>query len=189
MPNTSPPTTHLTKDNALPNGQQLIEPHEDIVFVLPIPTIPVELVDVVGCQGELNLVGCWGNLGGIQMDVVGEGSREEDDLVGCMQEVVLDSQCLFAEPVLVEHGVCFIKDKDFDVGDVNDFVPHEVDHGAWCADDDLGGDVGGVFGEVVFDGVFSLDLCVFAHGGDDKHDLACKFMGGGEADGLLARVS
>jgi len=180
-------STHLTKDNTLPNRQQLIEADKDIVFVVLIPTIHVELTDVVDTQLlllELDLVSCGCDLGGVQTDVVWEGSGEEDDLVRGAWEVVLYSQCLLTQAVLVEHVVCFVEDEDFDVGDIDDLAPHQIDHGARGADDDLGGDVGGVLREVVFDGIFGLDVGVFAHGGDDGHDLPGEFAGGGEADCL-----
>jgi hypothetical protein len=47
------------------------------------------------------------------------------------------------------------------------------------------GDISGIAREIVFDRVFGLDACEFAHGDYYGHDLPGKFAGGGKAEGLV----
>jgi hypothetical protein len=123
--------THLAEDDALPDSQERIQRHEDIVFVLFILAVHVELPDTLDAELfllKLNLVGVWRKFRGERSDLVGERGGEEDNLDGMiarkhafsrirdvffceyiiMGSLLLDSQGLITQSVLIQHIICLI---------------------------------------------------------------------------------
>lgn len=78
-------TAYLTKDDALADGEELVEGDEDIVFMLFVSAVHVELPYAIDRELfllQLNFVRIWRKLVREQTDVVGEGRREQDNLHG-----------------------------------------------------------------------------------------------------------
>ncbi len=60
--------THLAKDNALADGEELVQRDKDVVFVLSIAAVHVELPDVVDAELlllQFDLVCVWRDLCGV----------------------------------------------------------------------------------------------------------------------------
>jgi len=54
--------THLAEDDTLPDGQERVQRHEDVVLVFLVPTVHVELSDTLDAKLfllKLDLVGIW----------------------------------------------------------------------------------------------------------------------------------
>ena len=75
--------TYLAEDDALSDGQEVVERNEDLVFVLLVLAVHVELPDVVDRELvalQLDLVRVRRKLVRKVAHVVGERRREEDNL-------------------------------------------------------------------------------------------------------------
>lgn len=115
--------------------------------MLLVLAVHVELPDVVDTQLfflQLDLIGVGCDFCGVGADVVGKGGREEDDLerfgfevaiedlsedglqdTCCANNVLLDSDGLLAQTILIQHVVGFVKHKYFYIRHIENLF-HDV---------------------------------------------------------------
>ena len=98
--------------------------------------------------------------------------------------------------MLVKHVIGFVKYEHFNMTDIDNlnlnkwldkgkqksesswltnFAPYQIRHGSRSSNNYLRSDIGRISRQVIFDGVFSLNIGKFSHGCDNRHNLTSKF--------------
>uniref|UniRef100_A0A8C2SQ21 Uncharacterized protein n=1 Tax=Coturnix japonica TaxID=93934 RepID=A0A8C2SQ21_COTJA len=116
---------YLAEDHGLANGDAAIKVAEGLILLFPVPADKIVLPNVDNLQGKLP-------------ESFLEGGREKQHLAAYFHDSPLDADALGGESLRVNHDVSLVQHKHADPPHVEQSsLEAPVQHGAWCADDNL----------------------------------------------------
>uniref|UniRef100_A0A803YK93 Uncharacterized protein n=1 Tax=Meleagris gallopavo TaxID=9103 RepID=A0A803YK93_MELGA len=135
---------YLAEDHGLANGDAAIEVAEGLILLLPVPADKIVLPNVGQSElllSQLDDDGPGDNLHGKFPEIFLEGGGEKQHLAVLgenFHDSPLDADALGGESLRVNHDVSLIQHKHADPPHVEQSpLEAPVQHGAWCANDNL----------------------------------------------------
>lgn len=101
---------------------------------------------------QRDLIRVGGKFVGVGNDMIWEGSREEDDLNSLWQKtanvlvarklsyehfLLFDPNALIPKPLLFQHVICLVEDKDLNFRRVQETPPNHIHRSSWSTDNNL----------------------------------------------------